>query len=193
MIKILGISASPRRGGNSEVLLDAALSGAKSAGAGIEKIILNELCLKPCQECDACRRGDECVIKDDMRLVYKKVSSSDALIVASPIYFGSLSAQAKIMIDRFQPYWVRKYALKKPASRKRARKGIFLSVGAAGKKTFFNNARSIVRIFFVVLDIKYSGDLFCGGVDGAGDIGGRTAVLKKSFELGAKLAKSFQI
>ena len=108
MTKVLGISASPRRGGNAEVLLDAALSGAAGAGAIVEKIILNELCLKPCQACDGCSKTGACIIKDDMRQIYKKVDETDALIVASPIYFGSLAAQAKIMIDRFQPYWVRK-------------------------------------------------------------------------------------
>ena len=193
MIRILGISASPRRGGNTEILLDAALSGAASAGASVEKIVLDELCLRPCQGCDACAKNLGCVIKDDMRRVYKKVSGSDALIVASPIYFGSLSAQVKIMIDRFQPYWVRKYLLKKPVSKKKGRKGIFLCVGAADKRIYFNNARSIVKIFFVVLDIKYFGDLFCGGVDKAGEMGERTITLKRSFGLGAKLAKSFKI
>ena len=193
MIRILGICASPRRGGNTEILLDAALSGAASAGASVEKIVLNELCLRPCQGCDACAKGLRCVIKDDMRQIYKRVGESDALVVASPIYFGSLSAQAKIMIDRFQPYWIRKYLLKKPVSKKKDRKGLFLSVGAAERRTFFNNARSIIRIFFVVLDIKYFGDLFCGGVDRSGEIGQRAIALKRSFGLGAKLANSFKI
>ena len=190
MIRILGISASPRRGGNTEVLLDAALSGAAGAGARVEKIVLNELCLKPCQECDACRKMLGCIIKDDMHYIYKKVSESDGLIVASPVYFGSLSAQAKIMVDRFQPYWVRKYVAKKPVSRKKDRKGLFLCVGAADKKTFFNNAKTIIKIFLIVLNIEYFGDLFCGGVDSAGEVGGEALVLKKSFDLGSKLAKS---
>ena len=191
MIRILGICASPRRSGNTEILLDRALSGAVSAGAVVEKMILDELCLRPCRGCDSCGKGPKCVIKDDMRRIYKKVSESDGLIVASPIYFGSLSAQIKIMIDRFQPYWVRKYILKKPASKKKDRKGLFLSVGAAEKKTFFNNAKSIVKIFFIILNIEYLGDLFCGGIDRAGEIKKRPVVLKRSFELGAKLAKSF--
>ncbi len=190
MTKILGICGSPRRGGNTEILLDQALSGAACAGAIIEKIVLNELCLKLCQNCGGCSKTGACVIKDDMRKLYEKVGESDALIVASPIYFGSLSAQTKVMIDRFQPYWVRKYILKKPASKKKYRKGVFLSVGAADKKAFFNNAKSIIKIFFIILNIKYFGDLFCGGVDKAGEIGKRMALLEKSFELGAKLAKS---
>ncbi len=190
MTKILGICGSPRRGGNTEILLDQALSGAACAGAIIEKIVLNELCLKLCQNCGGCSKTGACVIKDDMRKLYEKVGESDALIVASPIYFGSLSAQTKVMIDRFQPYWVRKYILKKPVSKKKYRKGVFLSVGAADKKAFFNNAKSIIKIFFIILNIKYFGDLFCGGVDKAGEIGKRTALLEKSFELGAKLAKS---
>ena len=191
MIKVLGICGSPRRGGNTEMLLDAALSGAVSAGASVEKIILSDLCLKPCRGCDVCGKRAGCVIKDDMRLIYKKVGGSDALIVASPIYFGSLSAQTKIMIDRFQPYWVMKYILKKPASKKKNRKGVFLSVEASNRKTFFNNARGIVKILFIVLNIKYFGDTFCSGVDKSGEVGDRTDTLKRSFDMGAKLTGSF--
>lgn len=188
MIKILGICGSPRRGGNAEILLDHALKGAAHSGANVEKIILNELCLRPCQGCDRCSKGRDCYIKDDMRQVYKKVHASDGLIVASPIYFGSLSAQTKIMIDRFQPYWIRKYIMKKPAPR--GRKGIFLSVEGSDKKSFFNNARSTIKIFFIVLNIEYLGGLFCANVDRAGDIKKRADMLKRSFEMGAKLAKS---
>lgn len=191
MTKILGICGSPRRGGNTEVLLDQALSGAASAGAVIEKIVLNELCMKACQNCGGCSKTGVCVIKDDMRKLYRKVSESDGLIVASPIYFGSLSAQTKIMIDRFQSYWVRKYILKKQLSKKKDRKGVFLSVAGSDKKSFFNNAESIVKILFIVLNIKYIGRLFCGGVDEAGAIEKRKMVLERSFELGARLAKSF--
>ena len=190
MTKVRGICGSPRRGGNTEILLDQALSGAACAGAVVEKVILNELRLKPCQNCGGCSETCICVIKDDMRALYEKVDGSDALIVASPIYFGSLSAQTKIMIDRFQPYWVKKYILKRRASKKKYQKGVFLSVAGSKKNSFFNNAESIVKIFFIILDIKYFGDLFCGGVDKAGEIGQRTVMLKRSFDLGAKLVKS---
>jgi multimeric flavodoxin WrbA len=189
MVKILGISGSPRRRGNSELLLDRALEGASRAGAVVEKIVLNELCLKPCQGCGGCARTARCVIKDEMRSVYRKVDESDALVVASPVYFGSVSAQVKIMIDRFQPYWIKKYILKRPASKK-DRKGIFLCVAGSDKRAFFANARSIIKIFFVTLNIGYFGGIFCGRCEGPGEIKRKGPVLKRSFEMGMKLAKS---
>ena len=187
--KILGISASPRRGGNTETLLDRALEGARKRGAAVEKVVLNELCIKPCRGCGACFKTGACVIKDDMRLIYKKVDSCDALIIASPIYFGSVSAQLKTMIDRFQPYWIRKYILKRPVSKKSGRRGVFLCAAASDRKSFFRNAGSIVKNFFATLDVKYYGGVFCGCVEKPQDVLVKKLKLKKSFDLGARLVK----
>ena len=190
MIKILGISGSPRRHGNTEALMDRALEGAAQAGAVVEKIVLNELCLKPCQECGGCGNKGVCVIKDDMRLIHKKVSESDGLIIASPIYFGSVTAQVKIMIDRFQPYWIRKYILKKPVSKKKDRKGIFLCAAGSDRRAFFRNAESIINIFFITLNIRYFGGIFCGGIEKAGEIKKKKSILQRSFNMGMRLARS---
>ena len=188
MPKILGISGSPRRGGNTEILLDRALEGASRAGAIAEKIILNELYLTPCQGCyDRCGKKGACVVKDDMRLIYRKLDEADALVIASPIYFGSVSAQLKIMIDRCNSYWVRKYLSKMPIPKKKKRKGVFLCCAAGKRVAFFENAKSIVRFFFGTLGIEYYGDIFCGGVVDAGEITKRRRELKMAFELGRKL------
>ena len=189
MTKILGISGSPRRNGNTETLLDYALEGASQAGAVVEKIVLNELCLRPCQECAGCGKTAACVIKDGMLPIYKKVDSSDALIIASPIYFGSITSQLKMMIDRFQPYWIKKYILKKTVSRTAGRKGIFLCASGSDRNASFRNAKSIVNIFFITLNIKYFGSVFCGGVEEAGEVKKNTRALKRSFDMGARLAK----
>ena len=190
MTRILGISGSPRRGGNTEILLDRALDGASKAGAVVEKIVLNELCLRPCQGCyDRCRERAGCVIKDDMRLIYRKLDEADALVIASPIYFGSVSAQLKIMIDRCNLYWARKCLSRMPISKKKKRKGIFLCCAGEKKIAFFENAKSIVRFFFVTLGIEYYGDIFCGSVVDVGEIAKRRGVLKRAFELGRKLSE----
>ena len=110
---VLGILGSPRRGGNAEVLLDKALEGARSGGVSVEKISLNELTIRPCQECGGCDDTGKCVIADDMAAVYNSVDRADIVILASPVFFGELTAQTKAMIDRFQCRWVGKYRLKK--------------------------------------------------------------------------------
>src|SRR3989338_6879148 len=162
MKKVLGISGSPRRGGNTEILLDEALEGSRSRGAKIEKIVLNDLRFKPCQECGGCDKTGKCIIEDDLEMVYEKVEEADCLIIASPIFFGSLSAQLKMMIDRFQCTWVKKYILKKRwgISGKAKRRGVFLCVSAAKKNEFFENADRIMKIFFRTLDIDYFGHIF---------------------------------
>ncbi len=181
-MKVLGILGSPRRNGNAEILLDKALAGASSAGHDTEKIILNELQFVPCQECGGCRRSGECIIKDDMQLVYEKIAQTEALILASPIFFGSLSAQVKAMVDRYQCRWVEKYVLKKTLPAK-TKKGYLILVGASDKDSFFQNAESIVKNLFSVLDIEFSGKLYCPNVDDKGTISEHPDCLGKAFEL----------
>ena len=184
-MNVLGILGSPRRGGNAEVLLDKALDGALASGASVEKISLNELRIRPCQECGGCDDTGECVISDGMDTVYNKIDKADAVIVASPIFFGEVTAQTKAMIDRFQCRWVGKYRLKKdPAAGK---KGAFLCVSAWHKDEFFENAKRVIKIFFVVLGIAYIGDVWCQGVSGKGDIEKRPDSLEAAFKLGKDL------
>lgn len=183
---VLGISASPRRHGNSELVLDKALEGAGASGSTVEKIVLNELSFKGCQECGGCDKTGVCVIDDDMKLVYEKINSADAVIIASPIFFGSVSAQLKAMIDRFQCRWVAKYVLKKKDVADK--RGIFLCVGASDRLDFFENARSIIRHLFATLNTEYTGDLFIAGMDNRSDVSDNKEALNKAFKLGASLA-----
>lgn len=187
-MKIVGISGSPRRSGNSEILLDRALEGAASAGADAEKIVLNELEIRSCQECGGCDKNGVCVIPDDMSHLYKTLDKADAVIVASPIFFASLSAQTKMMIDRFQCEWMAKYMLKK-AMRKKRRKGLFICVSGSHRNDYFENAGSIIKAFFATLDIEYCGELFCGGMEKARDIDNEEKVLNKAYSLGRELVK----
>ncbi|MFH1584192.1 MAG: flavodoxin family protein [Actinomycetota bacterium] len=184
---VLGINGSPRIGGNTDILLDKVLEGAKSKGLKTEKISLNKLKFSPCQECENTRDDGVCIIEDDMQIIYKKVKEADAIILASPIFFGSLSAQMKMMIDRFQCIWKAKYIYKKDIFEK-GRNGTFISVAASRRRDFFNNAKSIVRNFFKVISVDYKEELFCQGVDEKGEILKHPEFLKKAFELGERIA-----
>jgi multimeric flavodoxin WrbA len=99
-MKILGLCCSPRKQGNTETFLVEALEGAKAAGAEIELFHVAGKDLKPCQGCGACFKTGECVIKDDMHELYKKILEADGIIYASPIYFYGMTAQTKAIIDR---------------------------------------------------------------------------------------------
>lgn len=187
-MNLLGINASPRSGGNTSILLDKALEAAKISGANIEKVVLNTLKFVPCQECAELPDDVSCIIKDDMQLVYEKLNNADALILAAPIFFGSLSAQAKMMIDRFQCVWRAKYILNKEIFKGKKR-GAFISVQATRRKDFFENAKAITKNFFASVNIDYQQELACFGVDAKAAILGFPEYMRKAEELGRNIVK----
>ncbi len=193
-MKILGINGSPRIGGNTDILLDKILEGASSKGAETEKVILNKLKFSPCQECENMRDDGTCIIEDDMQPLYGKIEEADAVILASPIFFGSISAQTKMMIDRFQCLWKAKDMLEKGTEHllkkettARKKKGYFISVEASAREDFFDNASSVVKNLFVTIGAEYKEELFCSGIDKKGSILKHPDVLKKAFELGERI------
>ncbi len=101
-MKVLGIVASPRKGGNTEILVTEALEGAKSAGAEVELFTVADKTIAPCDGCLACGESAVCKIKDDMQELYTKMVEADGIIFGTPVYFSNVSAQAKIIMDRTQ-------------------------------------------------------------------------------------------
>ena len=99
-MKILGISGSPTAGGNNEYLIDTVLNAAKARGFETDSVFLSSAKIAPCTACGACGRGEKCSISDDMEEVYSKLTDADAIIVATPVYFGSVTAQVKALFDR---------------------------------------------------------------------------------------------
>ncbi len=158
MVRILGIAGSPRLNGNTSIMLEEALKGARSAGATVNKIVVCNRDFYPCQGCNDCRRTGRCDLDDAMDKIYNLALSSNGIILAAPIYFNSLNAQTKAFIDRFQCIWERKTRLGEevtdPATR-HARRGLFLSAAGADDPRAFDGAIKVVDMFFDVLDIKY--------------------------------------
>lgn len=184
-LRVIGISGSPRRSGNTDSLLNRALDGASSEGAFVEKVFLNDLAFKPCQACGRCHKTGVCGIRrDDMAGIYEMIERADAVIVASPIYFGTVTAQLKAMIDRFHGVWVAKNILKLRRGDRKRKKGYFLSAAGATGKKYFADARKVVKNFFATADIDYAGELFCGGLDEIGNIANDEKVMRKAFMLG---------
>lgn len=187
-MRVLGIAGSPRRGGNTDLLLAEVMKGAASKGAEVKTIVLNDLEITPCQHCDACFEAGECRIKDDMQMVYDELERADRIVLASPVQFLGVTAQAKAMIDRCQALWARKYILKRPPlDDKRQRKGLFISVGGMKLANLFEPALATVKSWFKVLDIAYGGELLFPGVDEKGAIAQNPDALKQAFLAGQKL------
>lgn len=163
-MKVLLISGSPRRSGNTEKVLDSIAHSARGKPIKIKKIILNELKLRPCQNCGGCRKTGRCILRDDMVLVCQEIENADCIIVGSPIYFGNVSAQVKVMVDRMQSKWVYKYILRKK-NKLQHQQGVFFAVGARHDEESFLCAGAVMKIFFKVLDIECKGQFFISGVD----------------------------
>ena len=108
MLKILAIYGSPRRNGNTAVLLQKAVQGAKEAGAKVEEVVLRDLKMSPCLEIYGYKKDGRCVIKDDFQNVYDQILSCEGLMLASPIFFYTVSAYTKILMDSSQSFWVKK-------------------------------------------------------------------------------------
>ena len=186
-MKVLGILGSPRKGGNTDLLLDELLRGAKSEGAETEKITLGGYQISPCRECDGCVDTGECVINDEMQKIYPKLLEADWVVLASPIFFYGVTAQAKALIDRSQALWSRKYLLKKPFLPNR--KGIFVSVGGTRGKNLFEGAALTAKYFFDAISVKYREDmdLLFRKIDKKGDIKNHPTALKEAFKTGKKM------
>jgi multimeric flavodoxin WrbA len=188
-LKVLGICGSPRRGGNTEVLLKEALRGASESGAEVEAVFLRDRKVGPCLEIYACKKDGRCVIKDDFREVSEKMVQADALILASPIFFYTVSSHTKMLMDRCQSFWVKRYILKQPVFPGRARrKGAFIAVGATSGKKLFEGVLLTVRYFLDALDVDLSDALLVRGVDEKGEIFKHPEEIRAAYDLGKRLA-----
>lgn len=185
-MKVLGIMGSPRIKGNTDLLLDEALKGARSEQAEVEKIVVDKLEIAPCREYYGCLRDGNCVIRDEMDDIYPKLLSADAIIVASPIFFYAVSAQVLTFISRCQALWARKYILKNLGVP--LRKGAFIAVGATRGKNLFEGPVLTVRYFFKAINAEYADELLIRGIDKRGEIKEHPTALADAFELGKRLA-----
>jgi multimeric flavodoxin WrbA len=186
-MKVLGILGSPRREGNTEILLDEALRGASDHGGLCEKIVLRDLKITPCLEIYKCAEDGVCAIQDEMQGLFPKIIQAERLLLASPIFFYSVPALAKAMIDRCQSLWVKKYILKLPVSPIADRKGVFISVAATRGKKLFDGVRLTVKYFFDAIDVAYSDELFVRGADEKGEVRDQPEALKAAYDLGQRL------
>lgn len=195
MVKIIAIYGSPRRDGNSAALLKQAVDGARQEGAQVEEVILRDHKISPCLEIYSCTATGECAIRDDFPGILEKLESSDGIMLASPIFFYTVSAHTKIFMDRCQSLWVRKYWIENqvPGKGEETRKGLFISVGATSGKRLFDGALLTVKYFFDVLSTGLWRTVLCRGIDRKGEIEGREDYLKEAFEAGRDLAKVLQV
>jgi multimeric flavodoxin WrbA len=187
-VKVVAFNGSPRVKGNTELLLNEALKPLQESGHAIRLFHLNSLSIKPCQDCGGCAKTGVCIYNDDMREISLAIREADRIILASPIFFFGLSAQAKAMIDRCQTFWCEKYLLKKPISEApRDRKGLLLLVGGMKKVSDMDCAEVTAKAFFRTVSVPAHETLRFAGVDAKGDILKHPAAMSDASAAGKQL------
>ena len=191
---LLALACSPRKNGNTEILLDRFLEACRDHHADIEKIWLPALNLRPCAHCDFCLQNQTCRLDDDMKSLYPKLLETDVLVLASPIYFMAHAAQAKIFIDRCQMFWARRYVQKNPIRPAAGppRRAVFIAVGATHGPQVFAGAKTTMKWFLDSLRMEYWDNLLIDGCDEKGAIRDHPTALDEAYRLGVKLVQSYR-
>ena len=183
--KILIVKGSPREQGNSAILADKVAEGAKEAGAYVESYYLHGLDIGPCDACDACHTEPYggCVVSDDMQLLYPRILDADAIVMASPVYWFTVSAQTKLFMDRC-------YALVDSDGYLLRGKQVGIVMTYGDSDPFGSGAVNAFRTFQDAY--KYVGaeivDMVYASADAAGDIRENAEVIAQAYALGQKLA-----
>jgi multimeric flavodoxin WrbA len=188
---IVAIYGSPRREGNTATLLKKAIEGARDSGAEVEEIVLRDLKISPCLEIYGCMQAGECAIKDDFQIVRDKILASQGLILASPVFFYTVSSHTKILMDRFQSLWVKKYWVDKTPKDQQIikRKGLFISVGATKGKKLFDGMLLSIKYFFDILDMELWKALLYRQLDFQEDVLKHPEYLEEAYIAGKEFTK----
>jgi len=182
--KVVIVMGSPRKNGNSTILAQKVAQGARDAGATVESFYLHKMNIKPCTACDVCRKNTnvDCNINDDMQDLYPKLRQTDALVIASPIYYFTVAAQTKLFMDRW-------YALGGPQGNalKGKRIGIILTYG--GLDPFDSGAVNALRTFQDIFAYigSYIVDMVYGSADKIGEIKANQDLMEKAYVMGRRL------
>ena len=180
-MKVLGVVGSPRKGGNTDILVDRALSGAQEKGNTTQKIFLNDLIIKPCQACMSCKKTGKCAIDDDMQKVYAQVLESDCLILGTPIYWLGVTAQMKIFIDRWYALLDANYNTKL-----KGKNAVIIAVCGAPETSMTDFTIQTFEKIFSFIGIELKGKITTSAREKS-EILKNEIVLKEAFSLGSKL------
>jgi len=189
-MNILIFNGSPRKRGNTDLLLAQIEAGIHRAGHKAEHINLAHLAIHPCTGCGYCENEGQCIIKDDMTALYDKIETANRIVIGSPIYFYGVTAQTKAFIDRCQALWCRKYLLGEIKPEREYRRGYMVSVAATDGGKIFDGARLTVRYAFDAMEFTYSGELLAQGVEVKGAVVEKTAIMEEALQLGMEICRT---
>ena len=175
--KVLILSGSPRKGGNSDILCDEFMKGAEESGNTVEKIRVAEKKIGYCRGCYACKRTGICAIKDDMAEILQKMIDADVIVLASPVYFYSIDAQLKAVIDRTVARWLEV----------KNKEFYYIMTAADGEKESLETTLACFRGYADCVEgAKEMGVIYGTGVYEKGEVKA-TKAMKEVYEIGLKL------
>ena len=187
---ILALHLSPRKEGNSAILLDAFIKGAESDGASVKRFSVADLEIKGCVECGSCEKDGNCVIPDDMQTLYPYLAETPLVVVSTPLFFYDVPAQGKAIIDRIQAIWCRRYVLNQTKEERPGTCGFLLALGATKGKDLFIPVTLAMKYFFDAMSLPKKFDSLCyRQVEAAGDINKHEDYLREAYEAGRAFAK----
>jgi multimeric flavodoxin WrbA len=184
MKKILGVIGSPRRNGNTHILVSRILEGANNEGMSTDAIFLNDLSIKECNGCHVCWKSERCIKKDDMSNLYQKIIESDVIVFGTPVYWYGPTALMKGFIDRFVYF-------NGPKNRKKIKDKLAVIVVPFEEE----DAKTVAPVvsFFEqslnFLSVKLIGKIITPGMTRRGEVKEKNEYMEKAYELGKKVAK----
>lgn len=186
--QVMIVNGSPRKKGNSATLSKQVADGARESGAKVETFFLHSMDIKACTACDACRKKlkKDCILKDDMKILYPKLKAADAIVIASPIYWFTIAGQTKVFMDRW-------YALGGEGGYDAlAGKKFGIVLAYADADPFVSGAVNALRTFqdaFHYIGAELVGTVY-GSAGEAGEIARNTELMDAAYELGRKIAQA---
>jgi multimeric flavodoxin WrbA len=181
-VRVLGVVGSPRRGGNTEALVDEVLRGAEEAGGHAEKAVLSEMNVQPCRACDVCRHACECVIQDDMAALIEQMRDSRVWVLGTPVYWWGPTAQMKAFIDRW-------YGLDRALFRGR---DVVLVIPSGGGPSYARLTVEMLESIVPYLGMKHIRTLQAPGSSGLGSVRRDTALMKRAWSTGHEAVKGLR-
>ena len=182
--RILAVVGSPRKNGNTHILVSKIAEGAADAGAAVDELRLGELSISECDGCHACWKGRPCSKNDDMRQIYERIVQSDVIIFGTPVYWYGPTALMKAFIDRFVYFNC-------PDNRRKI-EGLAAAIAVPFEEEDLETARGVVEFFeksLAYLQIELLGQIIAPGVGEKGAIRSKPDRLQEAYDLGRMLAQ----
>ena len=180
-MKVVGIIGSPRRGGNTETLVEKVLAGAAAAGAETKAFRLNEMNIRGCQACYHCKEHDRCRQDDDMAQIYRALLAADGIVLGSPVYMGYVTAQAKLFMYRLFAFLRPGLSSTFPPGKKFVM--VYSQGGGGDREVVYGLTQRLGRIF----GLQVKGIVGSNGMNDPNAAKGNPALLEEAFRLGREL------